>query len=77
VSGGGTLLGDLAQQPGRLRLLWGERDDSAFRPASLLIGEIRQAVGTLDVHRIPAAGHWSAYENAPEVNRLMLEFFSS
>jgi pimeloyl-ACP methyl ester carboxylesterase len=80
VSGGGTLLGDLAQLRGsgcRLRLLWGERDDSEFRPAQLLIGEIRQAVGALDVHRIPAAGHWSAYENAPEVNRLMLEFFSS
>ena len=30
-----------------------------------------------DVHRIPRAGHWSAYENAPEVNRLMLEFFAS
>jgi pimeloyl-ACP methyl ester carboxylesterase len=42
-----------------------------------LIGEIRAALGgTLDVHRIPAAGHWSAYENAPEVNRLMLECFS-
>lgn len=93
VSGGGTLLGDLAWLSGReavggaaheavassracrIRLLWGERDDSPFRPASLLIGEIREAVGTLDVHRIPAAGHWSAYENAAEVNRLMLEFF--
>ena len=29
-------------------------DDSAFRPADLLIGEIRAAVGTLDLHRIPA-----------------------
>jgi pimeloyl-ACP methyl ester carboxylesterase len=55
----------------------GERDDSAFRPAQLLIGEIRAAVGTLDLHRIPKAGHWSAYENAPEVNRLLLEFLSS
>jgi len=27
------------------------------------------------VHRIPKAGHWSAYENAPEVNRRLLEFF--
>ena len=52
-------------------------DDSAFRPASLLIGEIRAAAGALDLHRIPAAGHWSAYENATAVNRLMLEFFSS
>ena len=77
VSGGGTLLGDLAQLSCKLRVLWGERDDSAFRPASLLIGEIRAAVGRLDLHRIPRAGHWSAYENAPEVNRLLIEFFSS
>jgi pimeloyl-ACP methyl ester carboxylesterase len=78
VSGGGTLLGDLAEvarRGGRIRLLWGEGDDSAFRPASLLIGEIRAAVPGLDVHRVPKAGHWSAYENAPEVNRLLLEFF--
>ena len=77
VSGGGTLLGDLASLACRIRLLWGERDDSPFRPADLLIGEIREAVGALDLHRIPRAGHWSAYENAAEVNRLMLEFFSS
>jgi pimeloyl-ACP methyl ester carboxylesterase len=78
VSGGGTLLGDLgalAARGCRIRLLWGERDDSAFRPASLLIGEIRDAVPGLDLHRVPRAGHWSAYENAPEVNRLLLEFF--
>jgi 2-hydroxy-6-oxonona-2,4-dienedioate hydrolase len=77
VSAGGTLLGDLAELKCRIRVLWGERDDSAFRPADLLLGEIRGAVGTLDLHRVPGAGHWSAYENAPEVNRLMLEFFTS
>jgi len=77
VSGGGTLLGDLAQLKCRIRVLWGERDDSAFRPSDLLIGEIRAAVGTLDIHRIPAAGHWSAYEKSADVNRKMLEFFSS
>jgi pimeloyl-ACP methyl ester carboxylesterase len=77
VSGGGTLLDDLAHLTCRIRVLWGERDDGPFRPADLLLGEIREAVGTLDLHRIPRAGHWSAYENAPEVNRLMLEFFSS
>ena len=76
VSGGGTLLDDLAHVECRLRVLWGERDDSPFRPAGLLIGQIRAAVGPLDLHRIPQAGHWSAYENAAEVNRLMLEFFS-
>jgi pimeloyl-ACP methyl ester carboxylesterase len=77
VSAGGTLLGDLAALGCRLRLLWGERDDSAFRPADLLIGEIREAAPAIEVHRIARAGHWSAYENAPEVNRLLLEFFSS
>ena len=78
VSAGGTLLGDLAALSCHVRVLWGERDDSAFRPADLLIGEIRAAVGgRLDLHRIPEAGHWSAYENAPAVNRLMLDFFSS
>ena len=41
VSGGGTLLGDLAEVTCRVRVLWGEKDDSAFRPADLLIGEIR------------------------------------
>jgi pimeloyl-ACP methyl ester carboxylesterase len=80
VSGGGTLLGDLAEvtrRGGKIRLLWGERDDAAFRPAELLIGEIQEAVPGLDVHRIPKAGHRSAYENAPEVNRRLLEFFGS
>jgi pimeloyl-ACP methyl ester carboxylesterase len=77
VSAGGTLLGDLSQLTCKIRLLWGDRDDSVFRPADLLIGEIRSAVGTLDVYRIPAAGHWSAYENSAEINRRMLEFFSS
>src|SRR5436190_7548496 len=78
VSAGATLLGDLAHLACRIRVLWGARDDSNFRPADLLIGEIRAAVGgTLDLHRISAGGHWGAYENAPEVNRLMLEFFAS
>jgi pimeloyl-ACP methyl ester carboxylesterase len=76
VSGGGTLIDDLAGIRCRLRVLWGERDDFPFRPADILIEQIRGAVRVLDLHRIPAAGHWSAYENAPEVNRLMLEFFS-
>jgi 2-hydroxy-6-oxonona-2,4-dienedioate hydrolase len=77
VSRGGTLLDDLAHRTGRVRVLWGERDDSAFRPADVLIGQLRAAVPGLDLHRIPRAGHWSAYENAGEINRLMLEFFSS
>jgi pimeloyl-ACP methyl ester carboxylesterase len=77
VSGGGTLLGDLAKITCRLRLLWGERDDAPFRPAADFIAQIRAVVDPLDLHRVPQAGHWAAYENAPAVNRLMLEFFTT
>ena len=76
VSGGGTLLDDLARRTCRVRLLWGEKDDSPFRPADVLLGQIRAVIPELDLHRVSRAGHWSAYENAPEVNRLMLEFFT-
>jgi len=76
VSAGGTLLDDLAQVTCRVRVLWGEKDDSPFRPADLLIGRLRAVLPGLDLHRIPGAGHWAAYENAPEVNRRMLEFFA-
>jgi pimeloyl-ACP methyl ester carboxylesterase len=75
VSGGGTLLDDLARITCRLRLLWGERDDALFRPAADLIAQICEVVDPLDLHRVPRAGHWAAYENAPAVNRLMLGFF--
>jgi pimeloyl-ACP methyl ester carboxylesterase len=77
VSGGGTLLDDLAHLTCRVRVLWGEKDDSPFRPADRLIGQICGVIPELDLHRIPKAGHWSAYENAPEVNRLMLQFFTT
>jgi pimeloyl-ACP methyl ester carboxylesterase len=70
------LLDDLARRTCRVRLLWGEKDDSPFRPADVLIGQIRAVIPELDLHRVSRAGHWSAYENAPEVNRLMLEFFT-
>jgi len=68
VSGGGTLLGDLAQLTCRIRLLWGERDDSAFRPAKLLIGEIRSAVRELGGGQSPHAGvllELAGYTRAP------------
>jgi pimeloyl-ACP methyl ester carboxylesterase len=76
VSGGGTLPADLANMTCKLRVLWGEKDDTPYSPAADKLDQIRQVVGDLDLHRIPHAGHWSAYENAPEVNRLMLEFFN-
>jgi 2-hydroxy-6-oxonona-2,4-dienedioate hydrolase len=77
VSGGGTLLDDLAKITCRLRLLWGEGDNAPFRPAADLIAQIREVINPLDLHRIPRAGHWAAYENAPVVNRLLIEFFTT
>jgi pimeloyl-ACP methyl ester carboxylesterase len=77
VSGGGTLLGDLQTMTCRLRVLWGEGDDAPYRPAAALIGQIHDVVADLDLHRVPRAGHWSAYENAPAVNQLMIDFLTS
>jgi pimeloyl-ACP methyl ester carboxylesterase len=77
VSGGETLLPDLGKLQCKLRVLWGEGDDSKYRPADQLIGDIAEAAGgTLDIHRVPKAGHWAAYENAAVVNDLMVDFFS-
>jgi pimeloyl-ACP methyl ester carboxylesterase len=70
------LLSDLSQLSCRVRLLWGERDDVIYRPADLLIAQMREVVGELDLYRIPQAGHWSAYEHATLVHRLLLEFFT-
>jgi 2-hydroxy-6-oxonona-2,4-dienedioate hydrolase len=77
VSAGGTLLDDLAHAPCRVRVLWGEKDDWPWRPADVLLGEIRRARGDIEVVRVPAAGHWTAYENAAEVNRRLIEFFAT
>jgi hypothetical protein len=41
------------------------------------IGQIRPVLADLDLHRILAAGLWPAYENAPEVNRRLLELFTT
>ena len=60
------------------RAVWGCRSGLGTVPA--LVASTRPAsrhTEPLDVHGVPAAGHWSAFENAPEVNRLLLEFFST
>ncbi|MBL24853.1 MAG: hypothetical protein CMM48_13250 [Rhodospirillaceae bacterium] len=78
VSGGETLAPDLGRITCKLRVLWGEGDDSKYRKADDLIGDIRDAYpGELDLYRVPQAGHWSAFENADEVNSQMIEFFTT
>lgn len=74
VSRGGGLFDSLSRITCPLMVLWGEKDDFDFRPADLMIGKIREAVPDLELHRIPKAGHWSAFENAPEFNRRLIDF---
>jgi len=76
VSRGGGLAENLAKITARLMVLWGEKDDFDFRPADDAIAQIRAVVPDLELHRIPKAGHWSAYENAPEVNRRLIDFMT-
>jgi pimeloyl-ACP methyl ester carboxylesterase len=76
VSRGGGLAENLAQITCKLMLLWGEKDDFDFRPADEMIAQIRTVIPDMELHRIPKAGHWSAYENAPEVNRRLIDFMT-
>ncbi len=77
VSRGGGLRENLATITCPLMVLWGEKDDFDFRPADEMIGQIREVVPDLRLHRIEKAGHWSAYENAPRVNGHLIDFFKS
>ena len=78
VSGGDTLARDLGMLDCKLRVLWGEGDDSEYRNANELIDDIRLAYpGPLDLHRVPDAGHWAAFENPEAVNSLMIDFFNA
>lgn len=76
VSRGGGLPENLAKITCKLMVLWGEKDDFDFRPADEMIAQIRAVIPDMELHRIPKAGHWSAYENAPEVNRRLIDFMT-
>lgn len=76
VSGGGSLFGNLEKITCPLLLLWGDKDDFDFRPADDMIAAVRAAKPDLELHRIPKAGHWSAYENAPAINRHLIDFMT-
>jgi epoxide hydrolase 4 len=64
--------------PGRVRVpvlvLWGERD--RFLDVRLLEGLPRYAP-ELRIERLPKAGHFLHWQDAPTVNRLLLRFLSS
>jgi pimeloyl-ACP methyl ester carboxylesterase len=76
ISRGGSLFGNIEKITCPLMLLWGEKDDFDFRPADVMIGQVREAVPGLELHRIPKAGHWSAFENAPAVNAHLIDFYT-
>lgn len=75
ISRGGGLAENLEKITAKLMVLWGEKDDFDFRPAEEMIAQVRAVIPDFELHRIPRAGHWSAYENAPEVNRRIVDFF--
>lgn len=76
VSRGGSLFDSMEKITCPLMLLWGEKDEFDFRPAGDMIAQVQEVVPDLELHRIPHAGHWSAYENAPAVNSRLIDFFT-
>lgn len=61
----------------RLTIAWGEQDCYLVPDVAGVAVLLRQQLPDLDVRIIPRAGHWVAYEADAEVNRLLLELFTS
>ncbi len=69
-----STVGDLARVQCPAQIIWGERDRLAHPSVAARAEACCKAVPTLRVDLISGAGHWAQFENAPETNRVLLEF---
>ncbi len=71
------LLANLKQLNCPLQILWGEHDQYAHPKLDERMQLTQQALPAAHLAKIAHAGHWAQYENAEDVNRAMVDFFSS
>jgi len=74
VSWSDTQTRDLARITCALQMIWGENDITAYPSLDGRVAQCRAVVPGLRFERIPGASHWTMYDSAAEVNRLLLEF---
>ena len=68
------LLGHLANTTCKVQMIWGEHDPTAHPSVDGRAEKCRAVKPDLRVDLVEDAGHWTQYEAADEVNRLLLDF---
>ena len=68
------LVGDLEKATCRVQIIWGEHDVTAHPSIEARAEVCRAVIPDLRVDVVADAGHWTQYEAADEVNRLLLDF---
>ncbi len=76
LSRSGALMRALAQVRVPVHAIWGEFDAPANPRARERIAVMREARPDADLHLIPGAGHWVAYEAPEQVNAILLKILA-
>lgn len=71
-----ALLDRLSAVSAKLCALWGMRDAVAIDTLEQRVQALRGMQPAAEIHLIPQAGHWLAYEAAEQFNAIVLEFLA-
>lgn len=69
-----SVVSDLARVQCPVQILWGKCDRLAHPSVAARVDACRNALPSVRIDLIPGAGHWAQFENAPQANRVLLEF---
>jgi len=74
LSRSGRVFGTMPLIVAPLQLIWGEQDRTVNPEVADRVDVCRTWMPPFELHTIPDAGHWAAYEAAETVNRLLTAF---
>ena len=69
-----VLIDNVAKIPASLQLIWGRHDVLAFPSIESRAARLLAIRPEIRIDIVENAGHWVQYEQADEVNRLLLDF---
>jgi pimeloyl-ACP methyl ester carboxylesterase len=76
LSASTALLDRLSGVPAKVCALWGTRDAVAIGTLDQRVQALRSVQPEVEIHLIPQAGHWLAYEAAEQFNAITCEFLA-
>ncbi|MBI4081772.1 MAG: alpha/beta hydrolase [Candidatus Lambdaproteobacteria bacterium] len=77
LSGSGRIFGTLPEITAPMQIIWGENDRTVNPSIPERMELVRTMRTDIKFTLVPAAGHWSAYEQPEIVNRLLLDWHSA